>query len=97
MKIKYDITFYNFKHLCYYLFYIQKASSAVRRGVSTAYICEDVDDNVRQGVVAGQYQLVYFTPESLLSKTWRRVLHSTVYEERLKVLVFDEAHCIKDW
>ena len=52
---------------------------------------------MRQGVVNGDFQLVYFTPESLLIKKWRRVLQSPVYERKLRVIVFDEAHCITKW
>ena len=53
---------------------------------------------MRSGIVSGKYQLIYFTPESLLlNRKWRNMLKGPVYEERLKALVFDEAHCIKNW
>ena len=53
---------------------------------------------MRSGIVSCKYQLIYFTPESLLlDKKWRNMLKGLVYEERLKALVFDEAHCIKNW
>ena len=56
------------------------------------------DSSVREGICNGAYQLVYFTPEMLiLSKKWRRVIESDVYQERLKGFVVDEAHCVKNW
>ena len=37
-------------------------------------------------------------PKALvLSRSWRRVLNSCVYEEHLKALVIDEAHCVQKW
>ncbi len=73
--------------------------SASARGISSAYICEGVEEDIKKNVVAGKYRIVYFTPEKLLSKTWIRVLRNEVYQRRLKVMVFDrdEAHCIKNW
>jgi superfamily II DNA helicase RecQ len=52
---------------------------------------------MRKSVINGECQLVYITPESLLSKKWRSMLLSPVYEENLKSVVFDEAHCIDKW
>ena len=56
------------------------------------------DRTVLDGVAQGLYQLVFFTPEMLITnKRWRRVIESDVYAERLKALVIDEAHCVKKW
>ena len=53
---------------------------------------------MRKGVSQGNYQLVYITPELLIEKTrWRKLLSSSVYEDRLKGFVIDEAHCVKKW
>ena len=56
------------------------------------------DDDVKEGVMMGNYQLVLFTPEMLLSqKRWRRMLQGEVYYKQLRVFVVDEAHTVKKW
>ena len=48
--------------------------------------------------MAGVYQLVFFTPELLVTKTrWQELLKSDVYSSRIKAFVVDEAHCVKKW
>ena len=50
------------------------------------------------GVMAGDYQLVFFTPEILLMKSkWRDMLLGDVYRNRINALVVDKAHCMKKW
>ena len=56
------------------------------------------DSTVQTEVSQGKYQLVFFTPEMIISnKRWRRVIEGDVYAERLKAFVIDEAHCVKKW
>ena len=51
-----------------------------------------------QGIVAGDYQLVYLSPESLLyDENLRNMLCSKVYIDNLVALAVDEAHCIDTW
>ena len=46
--------------------------------------------------MAGEYQLVLFTPEMLIEqKQWRRMLLAEVYTSRLRAFVVDEAHTEK--
>ena len=48
--------------------------------------------------MAGEYQLVLFTPEMLIEqKRWRRMLLAEVYTSRLRAFVVDEAHTVKKW
>ena len=50
------------------------------------------------GVVHGEYQLLYLTPECLLQElSLRELFRSTVYNENLVAFVVDEAHCIDAW
>ena len=68
-----------------------------RKGVHSAMICEETkhDEEMIGKVLKGLYPLVFFTLESLLTiKKWKRMLSNEVYSEKLKALVFDEAHCI---
>ena len=50
---------------------------------------------MKVGMVGGNYQLLFFTPESLLTWKWRKVIMSDIYKRRVRGLIIDEAHCIK--
>ena len=68
------------------------------RGLSAAYINEDFSYEMKLGVLSGDYQLVYFSPESILShRRWRNLLKQEPYASHLVALVADEAHCVKKW
>ena len=57
-----------------------------------------VDDESERDICEGKYQLVFLSPESLLTDgRWCDMLQSAVYHERLAGLVIDEAHCVKEW
>ncbi len=46
-----------------------------------------------EGISNGDYQFVYFTPETLLlSKRWRAVLAGGAFSSRLQYVIVDEAH-----
>ncbi|XP_064395283.1 ATP-dependent DNA helicase RecQ-like [Halichondria panicea] len=56
------------------------------------------DAATMDAIFHGKYQLVFFTPEMIISKKhWRRLLGGDVYANRLKALIIDEAHCVKKW
>ena len=78
---------------------MSQVSTLTRRGIRCCYISGDQgDDAVKEGVVKGEFQLVYMTPEMLIkSKRWRRVLHNEVYSCRLRAFVVDEAHTVSKW
>lgn len=45
-----------------------------------ASITSETTSSVKEGVIAGEYQLVFFTPELLITKTkWRELLSGDVY------------------
>jgi len=49
-------------------------------------------------VLNGNVQLVYISPESLLlNRRYRNMLITPTYQQKLRVLVIDEAHCVKFW
>ena len=68
-------------------------------GVLTAVVTRESDDKeIKKGIHGGKYDIVFFTPKSLInSKRWREVLTSNIYGRRLKGLVVDEAHCVSKW
>ena len=53
---------------------------------------------MKNGVLEGEYQLVFFTPECLIDqKKWREALKGRLFQARLRALVIDEAHTVKKW
>lgn len=75
----------------------KQVNSLSSRGLSTACIISSSEDDTRKKVKMGDYQLVFFSPELLLTKCWREVLLGPVYSKRLRALVVDEAHTVKKW
>ena len=56
------------------------------------------DSSLKASIVAGEYQLVYVSPEHLLRDLEiREMFRSEVYINNLVALVVDEAHCIDTW
>ena len=66
--------------------------SLASKGVSAACICGSNENEFdKDDLVNGNYQIIFFTPESLiLNRPWRRMLSSQIYEEKLRALVVDE-------
>ena len=79
--------------------YTMQVPSFSSKGLSTAYVSgEPGNERMKEGVCNGLDQLVFFTPESIVtSKKWRKVLVGNIYADRLKAFVVDEAHCVKKW
>ena len=66
------------------------------RNVTAVYV-GDAESTTETQVCEGQFQLVYISPEALLTNpTWRDTLQSSVYQSNLVALIVDEAHCIKN-
>ena len=69
----------------------------VQRGVSAVYV-GDADDAMETDICDGKFQLVYMSPEALLTNPmWRDMLQSPLYHSNLVAFVVDEAHCVKKW
>ena len=66
------------------------------RGLRVEFVRElQSDPQVLQNIQAGKFQLVFVSPESLLTNPiWREMVRSLVYQENLVALV-DKAHCVK--
>ena len=69
------------------------------KGIMTEFVGEDQhDDNAIKRVTKGDVQLLFISPESLITNpVYRNMLLSPIYKESLVALVVDEAHCIKTW
>ena len=69
-----------------------------KREVTAVYASEKLDEDTAMDVCIGKYQLVYMSPESLLTdERWRDMLQSPIYEANLVALAVDEAHCVTKW
>ena len=67
------------------------------KGLKTCCVTGGQLENA-EAVVAGEYQLVLFTPEMMIEhKRWRKMLLGEVYTSRLRAFVVDEAHTVKKW
>ena len=66
-----------------------------RRGVLATSVTGKTNPD---GVLNGEYELVYISPELLLRKKCYRMMGmSEAYSDSLVALVVDEAHCVKKW
>ena len=69
-----------------------------KRGLSAASITRESPKAVQDGVMRGNYKLVFFTPELLITKEkWRAMLSGPVYGARIVAFIVDKAHCVKKW
>ena len=67
------------------------------KGLTAVCISQDIKDDVKRGVISGNYQIVFFTPEAILSSKWRRLLLTSHYQDKLIAFVIDEAHTVFKW
>ena len=66
--------------------------------VRAVYVGDCLEETIEVEVCSGNYQLVYISPEGLLTdERMRDMLLSSVYRKHLVGLVVDEAHCVKKW
>ena len=68
------------------------------RSVKAVYVGDVKEDAEVAKICTGSYQLVFLSPEALLTDTiWRDMFQGAVYKERLVGVAIDEAHCVKKW
>ena len=70
------------------------------KGLSVEFICGDDEDQkeMKENVIFGKFQIVFFTPKALiLNRRWRQLIGTDKYQKRVKGLIIDEAHTIKKW
>ena len=74
-------------------------SGFLSKGITAAFVGKEQEDKmVKDGVLKGQYQLLFISPESLIMNLqWREMLCSEVYQQNLVGLAVDEAHCVTKW
>ncbi|CAB4021523.1 Werner syndrome ATP-dependent helicase homolog, partial [Paramuricea clavata] len=61
-------------------------------------LCDVVELDKKERLLAGYYNILFAHPESLLSSRFgRSLVNSVVYQKNVCALVIDEAHCIIEW
>ena len=78
---------------------MDQKQSFQHKGIKVEFAGEAQHDRTAAtSVLKGEIQLVYKSPECILNNnTFRKMLQQSVYQERLVVLVVDEAPCIQMW
>ncbi|VDI56293.1 ATP-dependent DNA helicase RecQ [Mytilus galloprovincialis] len=49
------------------------------------------------GIKEGKFSFLFSSPESALMPQWRSVFMSDVWQNKLKLIAIDEAHCVSEW
>ena len=66
------------------------------KGIRAAYVGKD--ERTDQAIIDGEYNVVFGSPESLVSNpSWRSVLQTQLYRQRLVGIAVDEVHTVVDW
>ncbi len=78
---------------------LDQVAKASAKGMRAVCIGRDqLDFKVGKAVENGGYQLLYISPEAMLSSLrWREMFLSTVYQHNLVCLAIDEAHLVEKW
>ena len=67
-------------------------------GINAAAIDKDEKEDVLKAIEEGSKNIIYASPESMLSiNCWRNILSSEVFFENCVGVIVDEAHCISQW
>lgn len=76
-----------------------QCASLQRIGVPACAFNSEVADRgqMLREIRAGEYQVIYITPESLVRGVVREVLQSVAQDGGLSVIAIDEAHCISSY
>ncbi|XP_077862882.1 ATP-dependent DNA helicase RecQ-like, partial [Saccoglossus kowalevskii] len=74
---------------------VDQVKRCLKYGISAALIgSAQHDHHVARQVRDGECQVVFASPEAILSRSWRKVLISDVYQRNLIGIAIDEAHCV---
>ena len=74
-----------------------QVDALTRRGIDATFINSSLSKEQRQAryaaIAAGQYQLLYITPERFQNADFRAV----ITQRQVSLLAIDEAHCVSQW
>ena len=75
-----------------------QVASMSSKGLAIGCVTQESSDEDKAKVRSGEFQLVLFSPEALLSvRRWRELIQGHLYSSRIVAFVVDEAHCVKKW
>lgn len=75
-----------------------QVASLQKHAIAAGYVFAEQEQTILTDVERGKYNIVFATPESMLSvNRWRRMLTCEVYKKHLIGVAVDEAHCISHW
>ncbi|RIX48379.1 MAG: ATP-dependent DNA helicase RecQ [Rhodocyclales bacterium GT-UBC] len=63
----------------------------------TSTLSRKEQSEVEAAFMAGRYDLLYVSPERLLSPRFLSLLDSCVAKDKISLFAFDEAHCLAQW
>ena len=69
------------------------------KGIIAGFVGEaQTDYSVKDKVIQGKIELVFISPENILcNSSYRNMLRSSEYKDKLVAVAVDEAHCVKTW
>ena len=71
-----------------------QVQSLCKLGITATYVGSSVK---RESILKGEYEVLFISPESLLTKkVWREMIKNDEYKSRLVGFIVDEAHCVKN-
>lgn len=73
----------------------------VKRNISAVFLNSSLPPEERrhleQQTLAGKFQLVYVSPEKLVTEHFQKLLHRLEQRHGLSLFAIDESHCISQW
>ena len=74
----------------------EQTTHLMSKGIRAAYVGKD--EQTDQAIKDGKFNIVFGSPESLVSsQSWRCVLQSPLYRQRLVGIAVDEVHTVVNW
>ena len=75
-----------------------QVASFKSRGLKASFVGVSLSMKEEDAVIKGDIQLVFMSPETILSDSgWRDMLNTSVYQKHLVALAVDEAHLVEKW
>ena len=69
-----------------------------KMGIKASFIGAGQEEANFQQILKGEMNIVYSSPEAMLSNDqWRDMVCSRIYQESVVAVAIDEAHCITHW
>ena len=74
----------------------EQCKKLVGFGFKATYVGKDSSED--ESIIDGQFDLIYCSHETLLEDSkWKQMLKSKHYQDRLRLIVVDEAHTVTQW